>query len=120
MNSKINLQQKFGLFDDQWSPKIIASLNGQDVKIAKVEGDFVWHKHDDEDELFYIVKGALTIELRDGSVHLEAGDMYVVPRGVEHRPIAAEEAWIMLFEPSTTKHTGDQQTTITVDNCDRL
>lgn len=120
MIDKINLLDKFSRFDDQWSPKIIASLNGQDVKIAKVQGDFVWHKHDDEDELFYIVKGQLNIELRDSLVSLHVGDMYVVPRGVEHRPIAAEETWIMLFEPSTTKHTGDKVSDITVEHCERI
>lgn len=120
MIDKINLLDKFSRFDDQWSPKIIASLNGQDVKIAKVQGDFVWHKHDDEDELFYIVKGQLNIELRDGLVSLHAGDMYVVPRGVEHRPIAKEETWIMLFEPSTTKHTGGEVSDITVEHCERI
>ena len=117
---KINVQDKFSLFDDQWSPKIIASLNGQDVKLAKLQGDFVWHKHEGEDELFYVVKGQLVIEFRDKTVCLDPGEMYVVPRGVEHRPIAKEEVWVMLFEPSTTKHTGDVVTDLTVETCDRI
>ncbi len=104
---KINIASKFGLFDDQWSPRIVAELNGQHVKLAKLEGPFVWHHHEDEDELFLIVKGRLKMELRDGDVTLEEGEMLVVPRGVEHRPVAEEEVWLMMFEPASTVNTGN-------------
>ena len=97
---KINIAQKFGLFDEHWSPKIVAELNGQHVKLVKIEGPFVWHHHDDEDELFLIVKGRLKMELRDGDVELNEGEMLVVPRGVEHRPVAEEEVWMLMFEPA--------------------
>lgn len=103
----INIKEKFSLFNDQWSPKIIGQLNGQDVKLAKLEGEFVWHDHQDEDELFFVVKGHLIIEFRDKTTTLNEGDMIVVPRGVEHKPIAKEEVWVLLFEPSSIKHTGD-------------
>ncbi len=103
---KINVRAKFDLFNEHWSPKIIAELNGQHVKLAKIEGPFVWHQHEDEDELFFIVKGRLKMELRDGDVILEEGDMLVVPRGVEHRPVAEEEVWMMMFEPASTVNTG--------------
>ena len=102
----IDLASKFDLIDDHWHPRVVASLNGQDVKIAKVQGDFVWHAHDNEDELFYIFKGALTMHFRDRTERVRQGDMIVVPRGVEHKPCAKEEAWIVLFEPQATDHTG--------------
>ncbi len=104
---KINIAGKFGLFDDHWSPRIVAELNGQHVKLAKLEGPFVWHHHEDQDELFFIVKGRLRMELRDGDVTLEEGEMLVVPRGVEHRPVAEEEVWLMMFEPASTLNTGN-------------
>lgn len=102
----ININQKFQLFSDQWSPKIIGQLNGQDVKIAKLQGEFVWHDHANEDELFYIIKGTLLIEFRDKAVTLQEGEMLIIPKGVEHKPIANEEVWVLLFEPSNIKHTG--------------
>lgn len=116
----INVDSKFNLFNDQWSPKVIAELNGQHVKLAKVEGEFVWHSHEDEDEMFYIIKGQLIIEFRDRTEELGPGDMIVVPKGVEHRPIAKEEVWLMLFEPAQTKHTGDVKTEFTVTEFDRI
>ena len=103
----VNIKDKFNLFSEQWSPKIIGQLNGQDVKLAKLEGEFVWHDHQNEDELFYIIKGSLIIEFRDKTVTLNEGEMIVVPKGVEHKPIAPEEVWVLLFEPSNIKHTGD-------------
>ncbi len=106
MSNSINLIDKFSKIQELWSPKIIGQLNGQDVKLAKLQGEFVWHDHADEDELFFVVKGELTIELRDDSVHLKEGDLYIVPKGVEHKPIAHEEVWVLLFEPSEIKHTG--------------
>lgn len=116
----VNINQKFGQFTDQWSPKIIGQLNGQDVKLAKLEGEFVWHDHANEDELFMVMKGQLIIEFRDKVVELKEGEMIVVPRGVEHRPIAKEEVWIMLFEPSDIKHTGDVEHEITVKEFDKI
>ena len=103
---KIDLAEKLARFDDRWSPRIVAELNGQHVKLAKLEGAFVWHSHLDEDELFLVLQGQLTIELRDGRVELGAGQMVVVPRGVEHRPVAEGEVHVLLFEPVGTVNTG--------------
>lgn len=105
--NKINLVEKFGLFNEYWSPKIVGELNGQQVKLAKFQGEFVWHKHDAEDELFYVVRGSFRMELRDQNIDLSEGEMLVVPRGVEHRPVAEQEVWVMLFEPASTLNTGD-------------
>tara|TARA_X000000950_G_scaffold288851_2_gene407885 strand:- start:3684 stop:4106 length:423 start_codon:yes stop_codon:yes gene_type:complete len=102
----IDLASKFDLIDDHWHPRVVASLNGQDVKIAKVLGDFVWHAHDNEDELFYVFKGELTMHFHDRTECVRQGDMIVVPRGVEHKPCAEKEAWIVLFEPQAIDHTG--------------
>ncbi len=112
---KINLDQKFSLFSEHWQPKIVAELNGQHVKLAKLEGPFVWHQHDEEDELFMVIRGQLTMELRDGNVELEEGEMLVVPRGVEHRPVAKKEVWLMMFEPASTVNTGTAGGDLTVD-----
>lgn len=106
---KVNLLQKFSLFDEQWSPRIAGELNGQQVKLVKLKGEFVWHKHDDEDELFYVVKGSFIMELREKNIELKEGEFLIVPRGVEHRPVAPNEAWVMLFEPASTINTGDVQ-----------
>jgi mannose-6-phosphate isomerase-like protein (cupin superfamily) len=103
---KINLAQKLALFSAHWSPKIVAELNGQHVKLVKFSGPFVWHSHEHEDELFYVVRGGFRMELRDRTVELEAGEMFVVPRGVEHRPVADREVAVMLFEPASTVNTG--------------
>jgi mannose-6-phosphate isomerase-like protein (cupin superfamily) len=105
--TKINLAEKFARFSDQWSPKIVADLNDSQVKLAKVQGEFVWHDHAEEDELFLVVKGELTIELRDGQVTLGPGELVVIPKGVEHRPLAREEVHLILIEPKGIKHTGD-------------
>jgi mannose-6-phosphate isomerase-like protein (cupin superfamily) len=107
MVTKINLAEKFGRFTDQWSPKIVADLNDSHVKLAKVQGEFVWHHHADEDELFLVVQGELTIELRDGKVTLGRGELVVIPKGMEHRPVAQEEVQLVLIEPKGIKHTGD-------------
>lgn len=103
---KINLSQKFSLFSQHWSPKIVAELNGQHVKLVKFQGPFVWHSHEQEDELFYVVRGGFRMEFRDRNVELRAGDLLVVPRGTEHRPVADEEVEVMLFEPASTVNTG--------------
>lgn len=117
---KINIAEKFSIFNDLWNPKIIAELNGQQIKLAKVKGSFIWHNHTHEDELFYIIKGCLKIELHDQTITLNAGEMFVVPKGIQHKPYAEEETWIMLFEPSITKHTGDITHEITVEKCEKI
>ena len=104
---KINLAQKFALFTNHWSPKIVAELNGQHVKLVKFQGPFVWHSHEHEDELFFVVRGAFNMEFRDRTVELKAGDLIVVPRGVEHRPVADQEVEVLLFEPASTLNTGN-------------
>ncbi len=115
----LNLKEKLSLFHDQWSPKVIAALNGQWVKLAKVQGEFVWHSHEQEDELFLVVSGELTIRFRDREVTLGEGELCVVPRGVEHQPYAEQEAHILLFEPATTAHTGSEITDRTVATDDQ-
>ena len=116
----INLLQKFDLFNDHWSPKVIGELNGQAIKLAKVKGEFVWHDHKNEDELFFIVKGKLKIEFRDKTVEFGEGEMLIVPKGVEHKPFAEEETWIMLFEPIAIKHTGEVRHELTVDEYEKI
>lgn len=112
---KINLDEKFGLFDDFWSPRIITELNGQYVKLAKFKGELIWHTHDDEDEFFQVIKGHIVIHLRDQSVTLNEGECFVVPRGVEHKPEAIEEAHVLIFEPKATAHTGSAKSKLTVE-----
>ena len=104
---KINLAEKFSLITEHWRPKVVGELNGQEVKLVKVRGEFVWHHHEIEDELFLVVRGALRIEFRDGAVTLGPGDMLVIPHGVEHRPVAEAETEILLFEPAATRNTGN-------------
>ena len=106
----INIASKLGLFSEHWSPKIVASFNGHDVMVVKLKGEFVWHSHADTDDFFYVVKGNLTLRLRDGDVLLGPGDLYVVPKGVEHCPVAAEEVHLLLIEPAGTPNTGDPAT----------
>ena len=116
----INVQKKFGLFSDHWSPKRIGELNGQQIILAKVQGEFVFHKHDDEDELFMVMKGQLILELRDRTVVVNPGEFYTVSRGSEHKPTAKEETHLLLFEPLDTKHTGDVMADITVETYERI
>jgi mannose-6-phosphate isomerase-like protein (cupin superfamily) len=104
---KVSLQEKFALFNEYWSPKIVGELNGQQVKLVKFQGEFVWHKHDKEDELFFVVKGKFVMELRDKSIEINEGEFFIVPRGIEHRPVAENEVWVMLFEPASTLNTGN-------------
>lgn len=104
---RINLAEKLAKFSSHWSPKIVAELNGQHVKLVKFQGPFVWHSHAQEDELFYVVRGSFNMEFRDRTVTLGAGDLIVVPRGVEHRPVAEQEVEVMLFEPASTLNTGN-------------
>ena len=106
----INLAEKLAGFTEHWQPRTVAEFNGHDVMVVKAQGEFVWHKHDETDDLFLVLRGELTIELRDRSVTLRAGDLFVVPKGVEHRPVANEEVHVLLIEPSGTPNTGDRAT----------
>ena len=115
---KINLAEKLSLFTEHWRPKIIAELNGQHVKLAKFRGEFIWHQHEHEDELFLVVRGSFRMELRDRTVELREGEMFVVPRGVEHRPVADEEVAVLLFEPASTVNTGSAGGARTVSRLD--
>jgi mannose-6-phosphate isomerase-like protein (cupin superfamily) len=105
--NKVVVAEKFALFDEKWSPKIVGELNGQYVKLVKVQGEFIWHQHEQEDELFFVTKGKLDIHLRDQRVSLEEGEFFIVPAGVEHKPVAEEEAHVILLEPVATLNTGD-------------
>ena len=117
---KVNLRQKFSLFGEHWSPKVVGELNGQQVKLVKFQGEFVWHHHDHEDELFLVVKGRFRMEFRDRHVWLEEGEFLIVPRGVEHRPVAEAEAHVLLFEPASTLNTGNVKNERTVAYLDRI
>ena len=117
---KVNIAQKFSQFDDLWSPKVIAELNGQYVKLAKLKGEFVWHHHEVEDELFLVTKGRLLIKFRDRDVWLEEGELVVIPAGAEHKPVAEEEAHVLFFEPQTTLNTGNLQDERTISELERI
>ena len=120
MAKKINIQDKLSLFNDHWNPRIIAELNKQHVKLAKIKGEFIWHRHDEEDEMFLVLKGNLKIEFRDRTETIHENEIIIVPKGVEHRPIAEEEVSIMLFEPATTINTGDLDNERTRKNLESL
>ena len=113
MTDKVNIHQKLNLFTEHWSPKIVGELNGQHVKLVKFKGEFVWHKHDNEDEMFLVIKGTFKMEYRDKTIVLHENEFLIVPRGTEHRPVAEEEVCIMLFEPATTLNTGDAESDLT-------
>ena len=110
MPTAISLTEKLAAFSDHWAPKIVAQFNGHDVMVVKVKGEFVWHSHAETDDFFLVLKGSLVIQLTDGEVRLNPGDLYVVPKGVEHRPVAEEEAHLLLIEPHGTPNTGDPET----------
>ena len=116
----IDVKEKLSLFDELWSPKIVGELNGQYVKLAKLKGEFVWHQHEEEDELFMVVKGKLTIRLKEQDVNLSAGQFIIIPSGVEHLPIAEEECHVMLFEPKTVVNTGNVKNEKTVEKLETL
>jgi mannose-6-phosphate isomerase-like protein (cupin superfamily) len=116
----VNLAQKFALFSDYWSPKIAGELNGQHLKLAKFKGDFVWHHHENEDELFLVVKGRLRIQLRDREVTIQEGEFFIVPKRMEHLPIAEEEVQVLLLEPATTVNTGNVHDERTVEDLERV
>jgi len=115
VQDKVNIADKFASFNEQWVPKIVGTLNGQCVKVAKIEGEFVWHAHEEEDELFWVVQGRLEIQLRDRTVELDVGELFIVPRGVEHRPVAKQETHIVLFEPIGTRNTGSVDDNRSID-----
>ncbi len=117
---KVSLREKLSLFDDYWNPRIVGQLNGQLVKLAKIKGEFVWHRHMEEDELFLVLGGRLTIRLRDRDVVVESGEFFIVPRGVEHCPVAEEETHLLLFEPASTLNTGDVRNDRTRDDLERI
>jgi mannose-6-phosphate isomerase-like protein (cupin superfamily) len=120
MIEKVNLVQKFGLFQDYWSPKIAGEINDSFIKLGKLKGEFVWHHHEAEDELFLVVKGRLLIKLRDQDIFLEEGEFVIIPRGVEHLPIAEEEAHVLLLEPKTTLNTGNVRDERTLEELERI
>ncbi|MCH9754160.1 MAG: cupin domain-containing protein [Alphaproteobacteria bacterium] len=115
---KVNLEEKFKLFSDTWSPKIVGALNDNYVKLAKFKGEFTWHKHENEDEMFLVIKGKLLIKLRDKEINLSEGEFFIVPKGVEHLPIAQEEVHVVLLEPKSVLNTGDKKNEKTVENLD--
>lgn len=115
MTRVINLAEKFSLFNEQWKPKIAGEMNDSYVKLARVQGEFVWHHHENEDELFLVVKGTLTIKLREEDLTIREGEFVIIPRGVEHMPVAEEEVWIMMLEPKSTSNTGNVEGERTVE-----
>jgi mannose-6-phosphate isomerase-like protein (cupin superfamily) len=117
---KIIIAEKLRLFSEYWSPKIVGELNGQQVKLAKFKGEFVWHKHDDEDEMFLVIEGILKMELRDKTIEIHKNEFLIVPRGTEHRPVADEEVAVMLFEPASTLNTGNTENELTKHHLDTI
>ncbi len=116
----IDIKEKLAQFSEYWSPKIIGELNGQVVKVAKLKGEFVWHHHEHEDEMFMVVEGTLVIEFKDGEVELNEGQFYIIPKGVEHMPVANEECHVMLFEPKSVLNTGNVVNERTVEKLDKI
>jgi mannose-6-phosphate isomerase-like protein (cupin superfamily) len=117
---KVNLSEKFSRFSDHWSPKIVGELNDSYVKLVRVKGEFVWHHHENEDEMFFVVKGRLRIRLRDRDVEINPGEFFIVPKGVDHLPVAEEETHILLLEPKSTLNTGNVRSERTVDKLQRM
>ncbi|HMJ48051.1 MAG TPA: cupin domain-containing protein [Ferruginibacter sp.] len=120
MITKINLGEKFKSINDFWNPRIAGELNGQHIKLVKFIGEFVWHKHDDEDEMFLVVDGSFNMELRDKTIELSKGDFIIIPKGVEHRPVALNESHVLLFEPSATLNTGDATSDFTRKELEKI
>jgi len=117
---KVNVREKFGLFNEVYVPKIVGDLNGQYVKVIKFHGPYVWHDHELEDELFFVIKGSINIEFRDSTITLNEGEFLIVPKGVEHRPVAYDEAWVLIFEPEATINTGKVEHYYTRTELDRI
>ena len=118
--NEVNLADKFSLFNSFWEPKIVGELNGQYIKLAKFKGEFVWHHHENEDEFFMVIKGHLTIKLRNGDIELDEGEFCVIPKGVEHMPVAEEEVHVMLFEPKGTVNTGNADSDKTINDLEKV
>ena len=116
----IKLKDKLALIEDYWNPRIVGELNGQHIKLAKIKGEFIWHMHEKEDEFFMVLEGQLIIKMRDKKVVLNQNDCYIVPKGVDHKPIAKEEVSIMMFEPMTTLNTGEKENERTVKDLERI
>lgn len=117
---KVNVEQKLAQFSDYWNPRIVGELNGQYIKLVKFIGEFIWHKHDNEDELFFVIKGKFKMELRDKTIELSEGDFIIIPKGTEHRPVAEQEVHVLLFEPATTLNTGDKRNQLTKDVLEKI
>jgi mannose-6-phosphate isomerase-like protein (cupin superfamily) len=117
---KVIIAEKLKLFSEYWSPKIVGELNGQHIKLVKLQGEFVWHKHNNEDEMFLVIEGVLKMELRDKTIEIHKNEFLIVPRGTEHRPVADEEVSVMLFEPASTLNTGDTENELTKHHLDTL
>ena len=117
---KVNIEEKLSLFSDHWNPKIVGELNGQHVKLVKLKGEFVWHKHDNEDEMFLILKGTMKMEYRDRTEVLKENEFIIIPKGIEHKPVADEEVSVMLFEPASTLNTGDTENEFTKHVLDKI
>ena len=113
---KVNVQEKLRVFSDYWTPRIVGELNGQQVKLVKLKGEFIWHHHEHEDELFFVIKGTLRMELRDKIITIDEGEFFIVPHSVEHKPVAEEEVHVMLFEPASTLNTGNVRNQRTVEH----
>lgn len=118
--NKVNCAEKLALFSEYWTPRIVGELNGQQVKLVKLKGEFVWHHHEDEDELFLVIKGTLLMRLRDGDILIDKGEFLIVPRGVEHQPIAEEEVHLLLFEPASTLNTGNMRNERTIEHPEHI
>lgn len=118
--NKVNLAEKFSLFDGYWEPKIAGELNNQHIKLAKLKGEFVWHHHENEDEFFMVIKGHLTIRLKDKNIELDEGEFCIIPKGIEHMPVAVEEVHVMMFEPVSTVNTGSAESDKTVSDLERI
>ena len=120
MIEAVNLAKKFSLFSDHWRPRVVGELNGQQVKLARLKGEFIWHHHDDADELFLVVRGTLRMKLPDGEAQVAAGEFIIIPRGVEHLPVADDEALVLLFEPASTRNTGNVANERTVTDLESI
>ena len=116
----VNLLEKFDLLNEYWSPRLVGELNNQAVKIAKLKGEFIWHHHENEDEMFFVIKGELIIKLKDQDILLNENEFFIIPKGTEHKPIAKDEVWVMMFEPISTINTGNIKSDITIDKIERI
>lgn len=118
--NKVNIREKLSKFSEHWSPKIVGEINDSYVKVVKLQGEFVWHKHEDEDEMFLVIKGTLTIKLRNEDITLEEGEFFIIPKGIEHMPVAENEVHVLLFEPKTTLNTGNVSNERTVEDLEKI